>query len=293
MKTERAEDIRPYKKQSVDTAQQGGCSMALKTIRIGASELITAPNISAPHCFTTRLGGVSTGHLASLNLGAYRGDDPENVAENYRILSAALGFSTNKMVLAHQVHGDAVRVVAEHDCLGSVSHRDYPECDALVTNTTGVALVVFTADCTPILLHDPVTGAVGAVHAGWRGTAAGIAAKTVQAMTAAFGSHPEDIRAAIGPNIGKCCFETDGDVPEAMVTALGAETKPFIEYRGEKFHVDLKGINALWLGRSGIINIEISTDCTACAPNRFWSHRITGGRRGSQGGIIVCKEGRR
>ena len=267
--------------------------MALNTVRIGALEFLTAPNISASHSFTTRLGGVSKGHLESLNLGAHRGDDPENVAKNYRILSAELGFSVNKMVLAHQVHGDTVRVVTEADCLGSVSHRDYPECDALVTNTAGVALVVFTADCTPILLHDPVTGAVGAIHAGWRGTAAGIAAKAVQAMTVAFGSRPEDIRAAIGPNIGACCFETDSDVPEAMANALGADAKPFIEHRGEKFHVDLKGINALWLGRSGIANIEISTDCTACAPNRFWSHRITGGRRGSQGGIIVCKEGRK
>ena len=117
--------------------------------------------------------------------------------------------------------------------------------------------------------------------------------KAVKAMEHRFGCRPEDIRAAIGPNIGQCCFETDSDVPEAMANALGADAKPFIEHRGEKFHVDLKGINALWLGRSGIANIEISTDCTACAPNRFWSHRITGGRRGSQGGIIVCKEGRK
>ena len=254
-------------------------------------EYLSAENISAPHGFTTRLGGVSEGYLSSLNIGMHRGDNPEHVAENYRRLGKFIGFSTEKLVLANQIHTDIVRVVTEKDCLGSLSHRDYPECDGLVTNTPGVALVVFTADCTPMLLHDPVTGAVGAVHAGWRGTALGIAAKTVDAMVSAFGCNRENICAAIGPNIGACCFETDKDVPEAMFSALGEDAKPFICTHGEKFHVDLKQINALWLRRSGITNIEISEHCTACCPDLFWSHRITKGVRGSQGAIILCKEG--
>lgn len=251
----------------------------------------SAENISAPHGFTTRLGGVSEGYLSSLNIGMHRGDKPENVAENYRRLGETMGFSTKKLVLANQIHTDIVRVVTDADCLGSLSHRDYPECDGLVTNTPGIALTVFTADCTPILLHDPVTGAVGAVHAGWRGTVLGIAAKAVDAMVSAFGCKIADICAAIGPNIGACCFETDCDVPEAMLAALGEEAKPFIHAHGEKFHVDLKQINALWLQRAGVTNINISNECTACAPDRFWSHRVTKGERGSQGAIIVCKEG--
>ena len=253
---------------------------------------IQAENISAPHGFTTRLGGVSQGYLSSLNLGMHRGDSPENVAENYRRLAAAIGFSPEKLVLANQTHSDVVRVVTEDDCLGSLSHRDYPECDGLVTNTPGIALMVFSADCTPILLHDPVTGAVGAVHAGWRGTASGIVKKAVAAMVSAFGCKPENISAAIGPNIGMCCFETDADVPEAMVSALGEDAKPFMIARGSKFHVDLKQMNALWLRRSGVTNIEISTHCTACNPDLFWSHRVTKGERGSQGAVILCKGGR-
>ena len=253
----------------------------------------SAENISAPHGFTTRLGGVSQGHLSSLNMGMHRGDTAENVAENYRRLGAAIGFSPEKLVLANQTHSDIVRVVTNADCLGSLSHRDYPECDGLVTNTPGIALTVFTADCTPVLLHDPVTGAVGAVHAGWRGTASGIAEKAVAAMVSAFGCKSSDICAAIGPNIGTCCFETDADVPEAMLSALGEEAKPFIHAHGEKFHVDLKQINALWLRRSGVTNIAMSNHCTACNPSLFWSHRITGGIRGSQGAIILCKEGRK
>ncbi len=267
--------------------------MSLITKRQGSLEYLAAAGIAAPHAFTTRHGGVSTGHLTSLNLGANRGDRMENVEENYRRVASALGFSLEKAVLAHQIHTDIVRVVTETDCAGSLSHRDYPQCDALVTNTPGLALVVFTADCTPVLLYDPVTGAVGAAHAGWRGTAAGIVKKTVETMVDAFGAESANIRAAIGPNIGFCCFETDADVPEAMIAALGEDAKPFIRPEGEKFRVDLKGINALWLRRSGVTQIEIATECTACAPERFWSHRVTRGERGSQVGIIVCKEGRR
>jgi len=265
--------------------------MSITTIQHNSLEYLVAENISVPHAFTTRLGGVSTGYLESLNIGMHRGDDPQNVTENYRRLANAIGFSPDKSVLAHQTHSDTVRVVTEADCAGSLSHRDYPECDGLVTNTPGVALVVFTADCTPILLFDPITGAVGAAHAGWRGTAKGIAAKTVDAMATAFGCRRENIRAAIGPNIGFCCFETDGDVPAAMVTALGEEAHSYIRQKGEKYFVDLKGLNALWLARSGIEHIEISNHCTCCDAHRFWSHRATGGIRGSQGAIILCKEG--
>jgi YfiH family protein len=170
----------------------------------------------------------------------------------------------------------------------SIFHRDYPECDGIVTNDPGVALVIFTADCTPLLFHDPVTGAVGAAHAGWRGTAADIGGKTVKTMVDAFGCDPQNIRAAIGPNIGQCCFETDADVPEAMIDALGEEAKAHIRQAGHKYYVNLKEINACFLRRAGVEHIEISTDCTACQPDRFWSHRVTRGQRGSQGAVIVC-----
>jgi YfiH family protein len=149
---------------------------------------------------------------------------------------------------------------------------------------------VFTADCTPIFLWDSVTGAVGAVHAGWRGTAADIAGKTVRAMQSELGCLPKNIRAAIGPNIGACCFETDADVPEAIIETFGKEAEQFICQNGDKYHVDLKGVNSLSLRKSGVESIEISSDCTMCQPDRFWSHRITGTNRGSQGAVIVCKK---
>jgi YfiH family protein len=265
--------------------------MAVILNRSGNIEFLTAEGISVPHCFTTRLGGVSQGYLSSLNIGLHRGDNPKNVEENFRILADALGIEPEDFVLTKQIHSDIVVKVGRADRGKHMVEGASPECDALITGEPGVALVVFTADCTPILLWDPVTGAVGAAHAGWRGTAMGIAAKTVEAMVKEFGCEPANIRAAIGPNIGFCCFETDRDVPDAMVEALGEDVKPYIRPNGEKYYVNLKEINALWLRRAGVEEIEISDACTVCRSDVFWSHRVTRGQRGSQGAIIVCKEG--
>jgi YfiH family protein len=218
-----------------------------------------------------------------------RGDDPKNVSKNYRILGNSLDFDLENLVLTHQIHTDIVRVVTKADHLG-LDHHAYPQCDGLVTNDPGTALVVFTADCTPILLHDPVTGAVGACHAGWRSTALDIAGKTVAAMAKAFGCDPANIRAAIGPNLGFCCFETDRDVPEAMRKTYGPAAEEFIRSVGAKYYVNLKAINALSLDRAGVHHVETSTACTKCDPHTYWSHRVHGAARGSQGAIIVCKE---
>lgn len=260
------------------------------TEKIGNLEYLTAEGISVPHGFTTRYGGVSTGIFDSLNIAIKEGESEENVRRNLQILSGALGFDLKHLVTTRQTHSDIVRVVTKADHTG-IFHRDYPECDGLVTNDPGTALMIYTADCTPLIFHDPVTGAVGAAHAGWKGTVKAIGAKTVQAMVDAFGCDPADIRAAIGPNIGCCHFETDADVPEALRTAFGAEVDAFIRPQGDKFYVNLKEINALILRRAGVQHIEISGSCTVCENARFWSHRYTKGQRGSQGAVIVCKEG--
>jgi YfiH family protein len=261
----------------------------ITTIKQDTLEYLVAEGISVPHCFTTRLGGVSTGVMAGLNIAIKEGESPENVAQNLQLLADALDFSLDNLVCTRQTHTDIVRKVTRADHI-SIYHRDYPECDGLITNDPGTALIVFTADCTPILLHDPVTGAVGAVHAGWRGTAADIAGKAVRAMIAEFGCDPQNIRAAIGPNISVCCFETDAEVPQAMTESFGRAAEVFIRPVGQKYYVNLKEINALALRRAGVCHIEISRDCTMCQPQRFWSHRYTRGLRGSQGAIIVCKE---
>ena len=261
------------------------------TIKQGTLEYLTADALTGSiHCFSTRFGGVSEGHLASLNLGTHRGDAPEHVYENYRILGAAAGFAPEQTVFTKQEHTDTILRVGKADCGTGLLREQTVVCDSLITNEPGVALCCFGADCTTILLFDPVTGALGAVHSGWRGTAMGIAAKAVAAMTREFGSQPSNIHAAIGPCIGRCCFEVGPEVPEAMRNALGADAEHCIEPRGEKAHVDLKGLNRLWLERAGLSEIDVCPDCTKCHPERFWSHRAVGNHRGSQAAIIMRKE---
>lgn len=254
---------------------------------------LCAESIEAPHCFTTRFGGVSEGCLSSMNIGTSRGDRAENVLKNYEILAKALNFDVKKLVLTKQTHTDVVRVVTEADWGRGLSKEPFSPCDGLITNTPGTALVAFTADCTPILLWDEKTGAVGAVHAGWRGTAQDIGGKAVQAMQENFGCDVQNIRAAIGPNIGQCCFQTDADVPKAMLETYGPAAGEHIRQVDDKYYVNLKEINALSLRRAGVKQIDISGECTMCNPQKYWSARVHGDSRGSQGAIILCQEGRK
>ena len=241
------------------------------------------------HGFSTRLGGVSTGIYASLNLGANRGDEPEAVRENFRRFCAAVGADADRLVFPKQVHGNGVRTVTTADS-GKGFHRavDY-EADALITDIPGLALTVFSADCLPILIYDPARRAVAAVHAGWRGTALGIVTRTVEKLGEIYGSSPADLLAAIGPGISKCCFETHEDVPNAMTEAMGASALQCIEALPTgKFRVDLKWLNVRRLERAGVLpeHIAVSQDCTACLPEKYWSHRATNGERGSQAAVI-------
>ena len=242
------------------------------------------------HGFSTRLGGVSPAPWDSLNLGVGRGDTMENVQENYRRFCAVLGMDDRRAVLSKQIHEDVVRHVTEADAgKGLYRDRDYSSVDGMVTDVPHLPLVVFSADCNVILLYDPVGRAIGACHAGWRGTALGIAKKTAQEMVRLFGCNPANIRAAIGPAIGQCCFETDEDVPIALREALGAEVEPYITWNGTKYHIDLKAVNALWLRKAGVEKIDICDHCTACRPDLYWSHRKMGNARGAQIAMIALE----
>lgn len=241
------------------------------------------------HGFSTRLGGVSTGIYASLNLGSTRGDDPDCVRENYRRFCAAIGADVHHVVMTKQVHDTVIRTATPRDVKADLYDPEGYECDGLITNVPGLALTIFSADCIPVLLYDPVKRVIAAVHAGWRGTAGDIAGKAARQMQTDYGCRPEEILAAIGPGISQCCFETHADVPEAMTAALGEIVKEhIISLENGKFRVGLKEINAALLRRAGVApgHIEISADCTACLPEKYWSHRVTQGERGSQAAMI-------
>lgn len=196
-----------------------------------------------------------------------------------------------RLVLSHQVHKDHIRVCTMEDGgKGLDRERDY-DADGLMTNVPGLPLVIFSADCIPILFHDPVKGVAAACHAGWRGTAQAIAQKTVRQMGTVYGSNPGDIRAAIGPGIGPCCFVTHNDVTDAMFQAFGELVKPYVNHipNTDQFHVDLKGINAALLRAAGVEQIDISQACTGCQRDKFWSHRFVGANRGSMAAVIGLK----
>ena len=241
------------------------------------------------HGFSTRLGGVSEGIFSSLNLGFNRGDNPDHVRENYRRFCATIGADVNRIVMTGQIHETEIRTATPELIKSDVCAPTEYDCDGLITDQPGLVLTIFTADCIPVLLYDPVKRVIAAVHAGWRGTAQDIAGKAVDKMRQDYGCQPENILAAIGPGISRCCFETHADVPDAMTAILGDLASPHISpLSNGKFCVDLKGINAALLMRAGVTtdHIEISADCTACLHQTHWSHRVTQGRRGSQAAMI-------
>lgn len=246
---------------------------------------MTSPDISTTHAFTTRLGGVSSSIYKSLNLAQKAGDDMENVRANYKCLCDALGISTDAIVCSTQVHGTDVRIVTKDDC-GKLFQPNPHKTDGLITQTPGAAVLVFTADCVPILLYDPVKKAAGAVHAGWRGTTSDIAGITVNKMVSTFGCSPADIIAAIGPCISKCCFETDSDVADALTAALGESAAGCRAQKGSKYMIDLKETNRILLSRAGVTKISVSGECTSCLSDKYWSHRKTRGERGTQAALI-------
>lgn len=255
------------------------------------SELLSQPGVV--HGFSTRRGGVSAPPWDSLNLGPTRGDGIECLQENYRRFCGAIGADHRRVVLSRQVHEENIRLVTEEDAgKGLWRDRDYTSVDAFISNTPGVALTVFSADCGIILLYDPVQRAIGAVHAGWRGVAAGLVRKTALEMVRRFGTDPAQLRCAIGPAIGQCCFETDDDVPAALRAALGDTVDDYMERRGGKWHIDLKGINAYWLRSIGVQHIDICDHCTACRTDLYWSHRKMGEERGVQAAMIALQEER-
>lgn len=249
---------------------------------------LTAPNIPARHAFSTRLGGVSTGVLESLNLSVRRGDTPENVRENWRRLGAAADIDLTRTVYAKQVHSADVRIAHAADAQPPEREPRFT-CDGFVTNEPGVALAVFMADCLPALLHDPAAGVIGAVHCGWRGSVADILGAAVTQMCA-LGAHPADIRAAIGPGIGACCFEVGPEVVAAAEALLGAPLGALVRpTAGDRALLDLKRVNALRLTQLGVPaeQIAVSDACTMCRPDVFWSHRATDGHRGVQAAVIT------
>ena len=246
--------------------------------------------------FSTRLGGVSTEHLSSMNLSFSRGDQEENVRENFRRIADAIGFTPEDLVFSDQTHTTNIRVVTEADRgKGFTKPLDYTDVDGLITDVPGLVLATFYADCVPLYFVDPIRKAVGLSHSGWRGTVHKIGKITVQAMADQYGSRPEDIVAIIGPSICQDCYEVSEDVAVQFQKKYLPQEAEHIVTPGKrvgKYQLDLQLANYYNLIHAGIHpeHIAVADVCTCCNSDLLFSHRATKGRRGILCGMMYIKE---
>ncbi len=250
------------------------------------------------HGFSTREGGVSTGIHRSMNLSRGNGDLPENVRENYLRIGNAIGFEPDQAIAFSQIHSSRVVEVTGQDAGSGVTKPVKEKADAMVTKDCGIVLEIMTADCVPILFADPVLHCVGAAHSGWRGTVAKIGREVVRTMEKLWQCRPENIVAAIGPSICADCYEVSTDVIEETEKAFGGrgrELKLYTEGKKEgKYQLDLWEMNRRILLEAGLReeNIILPELCTCCNPDFLFSHRATGGRRGTLASFIGIKDTR-
>lgn len=237
------------------------------------------------HAFSTKHGGVSTDEWASMNFAFSRGDNPENVIENYKIFSDAVGFDYNSLVTSSQDHNTYVRPVTKNECgIGIWREKDMMSVDALITNEPNVTLVTHYADCTPLFFVDTVGKAIGLAHAGWRGTVGKIGEEVIKKMTALYGTNPSNVVVAIGPAISKCCYEVDKDCAENFYNLKDLDNSKFIFPKEDgKYMIDLLETNRQIVMKAGVKkeNIVLSDLCTKCNSDLLWSHRATNGHRGT------------
>ena len=257
--------------------------------------VIKSDIIRARHAFSTRVGGVSKSeHTRGLNLGRGRGDDDGTVIRNLELFAEATGINAGNIISVKQIHSAKIRYVTEENAGEGFFAPEGESCDGYVTDRKGIAPAVRIADCAPILLCAEEGGVpvlCAAVHAGWRGTAAGIAAGAVAELVK-LGAKPQNIRAAIGPCIGKCCYQVREDFFDAVRNQRGtAYAEEFITADGENpgfFRADIAGMNVKILTGAGISreNIDLCDLCTCCISDKFYSHRRDGEKRGTQLAVI-------
>ena len=248
------------------------------------SDLLIDDSIN--HCFTTKCGGFSRGAVQGLNLGFRVGDDMDAVIKNYKLIADDMDFPYSRITAGRQTHSANVRVITENDAGKGVSRdSEFMDVDGMVTNIRQLPLVVYYADCVPILMAERSAGVIAAVHSGWRGTVGEIAGNAINIMTEQFNAKAEDIIAAIGPSIGQCCFETGSEVANEFDDDLS------IECDNGKFMVDLWKANERILLKYGLKqkNIDVLEMCTMCNSDMLYSYRVNKGETGRMGAFISLK----
>lgn len=247
------------------------------------------------HGCSTRQGGVSKGHLSSMNLSSSRGDDISSVLENYRRFGLAVDFDPNRLVCSDQVHSTNIYIATEEDAGRGITDKEkLKEIDGIVTNIKNLPIMTFYADCVPLYFYDSVKQVVGMAHSGWRGTVNNIGGKMISVMQEQYGSNPEDLICAIGPSICKSCYEVSEDVAIAFKAAYPIEQYEamIIDKENGKYQLDLHAACYFNFVNAGVeaSHIALPDYCTCCNPNVFFSHRATQGKRGNLGAVIMLKD---
>lgn len=238
------------------------------------------------HGMFTRHGGISEATWASLNVGGTVGDDLQAVEENHRRMYAALNLKPEQACTVWQVHG--TDTVMAHDQMPQ--RKWLARADAMITNKPGLVLTMRFADCVPILFYDPAARAVGLAHAGWRGTVDGMVESTVKAMSASFGTRPQDLQAVIGPSIGPDKYQVGEEVVQAVAERYGT-TEGFITRAVDgSAYLNLWAANEASLQSCGVQAIERADICTATNTDDFFSHRAEKGKTGRFGVVIVLDQ---
>lgn len=279
------------------TVDDHGTSREIGVLRLPAFEELSIVNAA----FTTRIGGKSEKEFAAMNVGFGRGDDDKNVSENYHLFCTAAGFPAEQLVAGAQDHHTNVRRVGRAQAgIGIWREKDMESVDGLITNEPDVPLVIYCADCVPLYFVDPTHRAIGLAHAGWRGTAAGMAKVMAERMGEEFGTKSTDLHVFIGPSICKECFEVDPPVAEEFLAIPNSEhfvsaPMQLPAQDGEtvmKYHVDLWECNRQYLLSAGVPaeNITVGGVCTMCESDLLFSHRKTGGKRGSNCAVLALKQ---
>ena len=230
------------------------------------------------HFSSTRRGGVSNGEYASLNLGNFSDDSRENIIRNRQLLCEELGIPFKNLVGAHQVHGTAVKLVDEPlvEMEDNARKSALEGFDALICQTPGICITATTADCVPVLLFDPETRSIAAIHSGWRSTLNNIVGCTISALQENFGVKPADLIAAVGPCISGAVYEVGAEL-ESQFHINGFDTNQFFVQKNEgKFLFDIRLAVQKQLEAAGVSNIEISPHCTFSEPDLFFSARRQG-----------------
>ena len=238
------------------------------------------------HCFSTRVGGVSTGEASSLNFGFSRKDTKENVLENFKIICKTIDVDYEKLVLTDQVHDNKVYVVTKKDIGKGITKESDIKCiDALVTNVPYIPIVTFHADCIPVFFLDPVKKSIGLAHSGWKGTYENICKNVVDKMKQEYGTNPKNLLCGIGPSIMECHFEVGEDIAKLFGERYGNE---FIK-QYDKPHINLTEIVERQLLNCGVEKIIQSNICTYCNNDIYYSYRGDNHKTGSLISIMALK----